>query len=60
MATQPSKRGGNMIGILLLALWYSLSYLLTNIAITILLEMHQSEEEKQSKGNANREEVKEA
>lgn len=51
-----------MIGILLLALWYSLGYLLTNIAITILLEMHQSEEEKKSKSenNANREEVKEA
>ena len=50
-----------MIGILLLALWYSLGYLLTNIAITILLEIHQSEEEeKQSKSNANREEVKEA
>lgn len=49
-----------MIGILLLALWYSLGYLLTNIAITILLEMHKSEEEKQSKSNANREEVKEA
>ena len=51
-----------MMGILLLALWYSLGYLLTNIAITILLEMHQSEEEKKSKSesNANREEVKEA
>jgi hypothetical protein len=54
-----------MIGILLLALWYSLGYLLTNIAITILLEMHQSEEEKQRKSedsanSAQREEVKEA
>lgn len=52
-----------MIGILILALWYSLGYLLTNIAITILLEMHQSEEEKKSENsesNANREEVKEA
>jgi hypothetical protein len=48
-----------MIGILLLALWYSLGYLLTNISITILLEMHQSEEEKKSESNANREEVKE-
>lgn len=48
-----------MIGILLLALWYSLGYLLTNIAITILLEMHEREEEKQSKDNAQREEVKE-
>lgn len=35
-----------MIGILLLALWYTLGYLLTTLAIAMLLEMYSEEEKK--------------